>query len=195
MQYPMDKYFLYKIKPGEKIDSNDPYEEVRTKLISENLWAAPVQADDPRSPWLTMDEKMMRDSRLYLGGSNYKGRKGIEPCGAKGVYLVDIKEEKNGLIRIENLVERSRLQEVKDIGVRPGLIEKDCVYPMVGGRNIKSWGIDSYLYMIVPHSDSSISETKYGITDANLKTNLPRTYNWLFDNWHDILYETRCRSG
>lgn len=195
MQYPMDKYFLYKIKPEEKIDSNSSYEEVRTKLTCENLWAKPVHADDPRSPWLTMDEKMMRDSNIYLGSSNYKGRKGIEPCGAKGVYLVDIKEERNGLVKVENLVERSRLQEVKDIGVRPGLIEKNCIYPMVGGRNIKSWGIDSYLYMVVPHSDHSVSETKYGISDSTLKTDLPRTYNWLYDNWHDILFETRCRSG
>ena len=195
MQYPMDKYFLYKIKTGEKVDNSDSYEEVKTKLTCENLWAKPVQADDPRSPWLTMNGKMIQDSRLYLGGSNYKGRKGIEPCGAKGVYLVDIKEERNGLVRIENIVERSRLQEVKDIGVRPGLVEKDCIFPMVGGRNIKSWGIDSYLYMVVPHSENSISETKYGISDATLKTTLPRTYNWLFDNWHDILYETRCRSG
>ena len=195
MQYPMEKYFLYKIKTGEKIDSNTPYEEVRRKLVCENLWARPVNADDLRSPWLTMDENKMRDSHLYLGGSNYKGRKGIEPCGAKGVYLVDIIEEKNGLVKIENLVDRSRLQEVKEIGVRPGIIEKDCIYPMVGVRNIKSWGIDSYLYMVVPHSKNSVSETKYGISDATLKTNLPRTYNWLFDNWHDILFETRCRSG
>lgn len=195
MQYPMDKYFLYEIKDGETIDSYDPYEEVKDKLIKEQLWAKPVKEGNLRSPWLTMDAKMMHDSLLYLGGSNYKGRKGIEPCGAKGVYLIDIKEKKKGLIKIENLVERSRLKEVRDIGVRPGLIETDCVYPMVGGRNIKSWGIDSHLYMIVPHSDSSVSATKYGIDDATLKTKLPRTYNWLFDNWHDILYETRCRSG
>lgn len=195
MQYPMDKYFLYNIKDGEKIDSYDPYEEVKDKLVRQNLWAKPVKEDDPRSPWLTMDSKMMKDSRLYLGDSNYKGRKGIEPCGAKGVYLVDVKEEKKGLIKIENLVERSRLQEVLSIGVKPGIIEKDCVYPMVGGRNIKSWGIDSYLYMIVPHSENSVSATKYGIDETTLRTELPRTYNWLFDNWHDILFETRCRSG
>lgn len=195
MQYPMDKYFLYKIKDRERIDSYDPYEEVKNKLLRQQLCAMPVKENDPRSPWLTMDSKMIQESRLYLGGSNYKARKGIEPCGAKGVYLVDVKEEKNGLIRIENLVERSRLQEVLDIGVRPGIIEKDCVYPMVGGRNIKSWGIDSYLYMIVPHSNKSVSDTKYGIDDATLRTDLPRTYNWLFDNWHDILFETRCRSG
>ena len=49
--------------------------------------------------------------------------------------------------------------------------------------------------MVVPHSNSSVSATKYGIDDATLRTNLPRTYNWLYDNWHDILFETRCRSG
>ena len=196
MTYPMDKYYLYKIKSGEKIENYDTYEDVKEKLLRKRLYAKPVKEDDPRSPWLTMDEEMMQNSRLYLGGSNYKGRKGIEPCGAKGVYLLKIvREEKNGCIRIENLVERSRLQEVLEIGVRPGIIEKDCVYPMVGGRNIKSWGIDSYLYMIVPHSRQSVSATKYGIDETTLKTDYPRTFSWLFDNWHDILFETRCRSG
>ena len=173
MVYPMDKYYLYKIKPGEKIENYDPYEEVKEKLLRDKLCAKPVKEDDPRSPWLTMDCKMMHNSRLYLGGSNYKGRKGIEPCGAKGVYLVNIvQEEKNGCVRIENLVERSRLQEVLNIGVRPGIIEKDCLYPMVGGRNIKSWGIDSYLYMASNPQPPSKNEIELKEKEATQKKRL-----------------------
>ncbi len=195
MEYPMRKYYLYGIKDGTKIENFDTYECVKEKLKREELWAKPVKEDDPRSPWLTMEKSLMQTSEQYLGGSNYKARKGIEPCGAKGVYLLNLKEERNGLVKIENLIDRGRLQEIKDIGVKPGFIEKDCIYPMVGGRNIKSWGIDSYVYMLVPHSTATVSETKYGIDPGTLRTNFPQTYNWLFDNWHDILLETRIRSG
>lgn len=195
MNYPMQKYYLYKIKDGCKIENSDLYESVKDKMYRKELWAKPVKDNDIRSPWLTMSKDLIKSSEQYLGGSNYKARKGIEPCGAKGVYLLDIKEEKNGLVKIENLIERGRLKEIKDIGIKPGFIEKDFVYPMVGGRNIKSWGIDSYLYMLVPHSTESVSETKYGIDPQKMMRKYPRTYNWLFDNWHDILLETRIRSG
>lgn len=195
MNYPMKKYYFYKVKNSAKIENVDSYEEVKDKLVREELWAKPVANNDPRSPWLTMAEDLMQTSEQYLGKSNYRARKGIEPCGAKGVYLLDLKDESNGLVKIENLIERGRLQEIKEIGIKPGFIEKDFIYPMVGGRNIKSWGFDSYIYMLVPHSTNSVSETKYGINPGTLRTNYPRTYNWLYDNWHDILLETRIRSG
>lgn len=195
MNYPMQKYYLYNIKEGYSINNFDPYYIVKDKLVYQNLWAKPVNDQDSRSPWLTLSETMMKEANKYLGRSNYRARKGIEPCGAKGVYLLNIKNKKDDLIKIENLIERGRLKEIKDIGIKPGTIEKDFVYPMVGGRNIKSWGIDSYLYMLVPHSQSSVAEIKYGINESTLRTQYPRTYNWMFDNWHDILLETRIRSG
>lgn len=195
MQYPMKKYYLYDVKNGHKIMNFDSYDIIKDKLDNKTLWAMPVDKNDLRSPWLTMDESMMQSTKLYLGSSNYKARKGIEPCGAKGVYLLDIKEESDEFVKIENLIERGRLQKIKNIGIKPGFIEKDCIYPMVGGRNIKSWGIDSYIYMLVPHSVNTINETKYGIEESRLRTDFPRTYNWLYDNWHDVLLETRIRSG
>ncbi len=195
MVYPMQQYFLYGIKEGEKIENSDPYETVKEKLKYQQLWAKPVKDSDPRSPWLTMEKSLMQASQQYLGSSNYKARKGIEPCGAKGVYLLDLKEERNGLVKIENLIDRGRLQEIKDIGIKPGFIEKNYIYPMVGGRNIKSWGINGYVYMLVPHSENTVGETKYGVDPGTLRADCPHTYSWLYDNWHDILLKTRIRSG
>lgn len=193
MVYPMEHYYEGQIKEGLKINSDDTFESVSNKIFFENKWAKPINAD-VRSPWLTLSPSIMQNLQNYLGTSDYRGRKGIEPCGAKGIYLINITGERNGLIQIENIVERSRLDAVKKLGVIPGLIEPDLIYPMVGGRNIDKWGINSNIYMLVPHNNSGDGIYR-GIPDSDLRTQYPHTYQWLYDNFHDILLETRIRSA
>lgn len=191
--YPMKYYYDCSLKDGYSITNSDSYDYVIKGLLFDQKYASPVN-DNLRSPWLTLSPEIMENLKFYLGVSDYRGRKGIEPCGAKGVYLISVKGEKNGSVLIENLVERSRLDAVKEIGVRPGYIEKDLIYPMVGGRNIDRWGLNSFIYMLVPHY--SDGEGVYrGIPETDLRTKYPKTYSWLFDNFHDILLETRIRSA
>ncbi len=191
--YPMHHYYEGHIKSGLSINNNDSYENVINKIQFEKKDAKPINSDI-RSPWLTLSPSIMSNLESYLGKSEYRGRKGIEPCGAKGIYLINVLGQEKGLIKIENIVERSRLEAVKRIGVRPGFVEPDLIYPMVGGRNIDKWGINSNIYMLVPH-DSTGKAVYRGISDSVLRTKYPRTYQWLYDNFHDILLETRIRSG
>jgi hypothetical protein len=193
MDYPMDSYYEGSIKDGFSVYSDEAYENVINKITFERKWAKPINSD-LRSPWLTLSPSIMQNLQNYLGPSGYRGRKGIEPCGAKGVYLINVTGLQKGLVKIENLVERSRLDAVKRIGVRPGLIEPDLVFPMVGGRNIDKWGINSHVYMLVPHFTSGEGIYR-GIPDGVLRTKHPRTYQWLYDNFHDVLLETRIRSA
>lgn len=193
MEYPMKSYYEGHIMTGNTVNNDELYENVVKKIEFERKWAKPINSDT-RSPWLTLSPSIMENLQNYLGSSDYRGRKGIEPCGAKGVYLINVTGEQNGLVRIENIVERSRLDAVKKIGVRPGLVEPDLIFPMVGGRNIDKWGINSNIYMLVPHKTNGDGIYR-GIPDNELRTQYPRTYQWLFDNFHDILLETRIRSA
>lgn len=192
MVYPMDNYFEYIIRPGQKLDYLTPYEIAKNKLGFVQLSAKPIN-DDIRSPWLTIPSEVTHHINNFLGASQYKGRKGIEPCGAKGVYLLEIKEKRDGLLKIANLINRSRLQVAKDLGIHIGYVEEDHIYPMVGGRNIEKWGINSYLYMLVPHYNSGEGIYR-GIPTETLQTDFYRTYDWLF-YFHDLLRDTRIRSG
>lgn len=191
MEYPMYSYHEYHIKKGCSIDLSDTYENVKDKLNSKDLAATPINKDI-RSPWLTLDTHIMHSLNHYLGVSSYKGRKGVEPCGAKGVYLINVKGKQNNLLLIENLVERSRLQEVKDLGVHKDYVEPNFVYPMVGGRNIAKWGISSYIYMLVPHYSGA--NAYRGVPESDLKGKYFHTYDWLF-YFHDVLLKTRIRSA
>ena len=192
MTYPMDNYFECYNRSSNKIAFEDTYPIVKNKIAFEKLSAQPIN-DNLRSPWLTIKNSLFVKLSKYLGKSPYKGRKGIEPCGAKGIYLVDIKKTVGGNVYIENLIERSRLQKAKDLGVYPGIVEKDLIYPMAGGRNIDKWGLNSYLYIVVPHN--STGKSKYrGIDDNILKVKYKKTYDWLF-YFKDLLLETRIRSA
>lgn len=192
MQYPMDNYYECVNKPNQKIAFDDSFEVAKQKMNLIRLSAQPIN-DNLRSPWLTVKKDLLKNLSKFLGQSQYTGRKGIEPCGAKGIYLVNITRNVGNNIKIENLIERSRLEKAKELGVYPGVVEKDLVYPMVGGRNIDKWGINSYLYMVVPHS--STDQAKYrGIDEKVLKVKYKKTYEWLF-YFKDLLLETRIRSA
>ena len=192
MAYPMKNYFECYNLTKDKIAFEDSYEMVKKKLGFTQLSAQPIN-DDYKSPWLTVKNNIYDNLGKYLGKSPYKGRKGIEPCGAKGIYLVNVVKKIGDDVFIENIIERSRLQKAKDLGVYPGVVESDLVYPMIGGRNIDKWGINSYLYMVVPHNSEGDGIYR-GINEKELKVKYNKTYNWLF-YFKDLLLETRIRSG
>lgn len=195
MTYPMNSYYEYGILAGQSIDIKMSYEVVKDKLFRKELTARPIN-DNLRSPWLTVDPKTWNQIKPYLGESVYKknARKGVEPCGAKGVYLVEIKDHIQNKVKIGNLIERSRLPEAKDLGVHVDFVENDFIYPMVGGRNIEKWGVNGHLFILVPHENNTGKKIQNGIAESILKQKYPKTYKWLF-YFHDLLLNTRIRSG
>jgi hypothetical protein len=170
----------------------DTYDVAKCKVKFKQLSAQPINKNI-RSPWLTVKKETLNNLNCYLGKSPYQARKGIEPCGAKGIYLIKINKSIGKNIQIQNLIERSRLEKAKELGVYIGEVEKDFIYPMIGGRNFDKWGINSFLYMLVPHKSSGKSIYK-GIDEKILKTKYKKTYEWLF-YFKKLLLETRIRSG
>ena len=191
IQYPMHNYFICEnIK--NTIKYSDSYDIAKQKMRITKLSAIPINKDI-RSPWLTVDRSILKNLDIYLGKSPYKARKGIEPCGAKGIYLVKINKKIGDNVQIENLIERSRLEKAKALGVKVGEVETNFIYPMVGGRNFDKWGINSSLYIVLPHKNKGNGIYR-GVDEKELKTQYKKTYEWLF-YFKDLLLETRIRSG
>ncbi|MDD6338203.1 MAG: N-6 DNA methylase [Lentisphaeria bacterium] len=197
MQYPFFQYWVGHLNDCERVNYADSYKSAMAKIVFEQNTARPIDSHNLRSPWLTMPVNELAHADNYLGHSAYKkkARKGIEPCGAKGIYLVDIiaHNPDNHTFLIKNLIDRSRLQSAKDLGVHAGYIEDSLIYPLVGGRNIAKWGIKSHLHMVVPH-DPLVSSTYKGISETILKTKYPFAYEWLY-YFHDLLLDTRIRNA
>ncbi|MDK2840388.1 MAG: hypothetical protein PWQ83_1980 [Thermosipho sp. (in: thermotogales)] len=192
MKYPMHNYFVCLRRKDSSIEYTDSLFQALNKMNIVRHSARPINSN-PRSPWLTGEEANLNKKEKYLGTSSYEGRKGIEPCGAKGIYLLNIKEEIGKDVKIVNLIERSRLKKAKEYGVRPGIIEKTFIYPMIGGRNIDKWGINSYLYMLVPHYNTGDGIYR-GVPESDMKIQYPKTYSWLYQ-FKDLLLETRIRNA
>lgn len=192
MIYPMHNYIEMSINEEYKLKATAYYSDVKKMLIEDKKSAIPVN-DNIKSPWLTFDKKNLLRVRSVLGQSAYRGRKGIEVAGAKGIYLLDILNASDNTYIIENLLERSRLKEVLDMGVHRGEVEKELIFPLLSGRNISKWGINSNTYIVVPH-DIEGKSIYTGMNEEMLYQNYPLTFEWL-DYFKDVLLRTRIRNG
>lgn len=193
MQYPMDKYRFYsQIGRKSKIDSHADWKQVSEIVEYSDCLAQPVDKDDIQSAWLTLEDMTFANNVVNPEVERiYKGRKGIEPAGAKGVYiLLKPKKVRDGYLEIINDMSRQRRQDIIDRGIHKGVVEEKYIYPMLGGRNIARWFVKSNEYIIVPHS----SEYKYGIPEVTLAREAPETFQWL-SFYHDELLDTRKQNG
>lgn len=163
-------------------------------IENRKLSAKPIDESDIQSSWLTLEnDEIEIVNRVLLNGepSAYRGRKGIEPAGAKGVYVLKRpRRNADGTLAIVNDMSRQRRKDIKSKGEQPGNIESTFVYPMLGGRNIQRWKVVSHEFMLVPHKD----DTPYGLDEVILSQEAPKTYEWL-EFYKEGLLASRIQSG
>lgn len=180
MVYPMENWYEWAQVESRDIDSHASLIDIIQNFHTTRLSARPVDENNSQSSWMTLPSQSLSSlDKILLNGapSNYKARKGIEPAGAKGVYILKtVKKNQNStMISIENDIDRQRRRDLKNLGSHPGLIEQDFVFPFLGGRNIQRWKIKSFGFMLVPHT----IDTPYGMDESSLAKCAPETYKWL----------------
>lgn len=193
MNYPMKNYVTWIQKGGRSIiDSHASWADVSVRLDSKCLTARPVDSNNLQSAWLTLPDMTFADKVLNPAYKRvYQGRKGIEPAGAKGVYLLlPTTKAKSGYLAIENDISRQRRTDIIKKGPHKGVIEETFVYPMLGGRNIARWHVKSNTFILLPHT----KKYKYGIPTQILAKKAPDTYAWLLF-YRDELLATRIQNG
>lgn len=139
------------------------------------------------------DDELSISSNILLNGEepSYRGRKGIEPAGAKGVYILQKPQlDVDNNLRIINDMSRQRRQDLKSKGEHKGVVENTFIYPMLGGRNIQRWKVVSNEFMLVPHK----LDTPYGLPEDILADEAPLTYQWL-EYYKTGLLASRIQSG
>lgn len=193
MKYPMNSYKVWEqIGKKSQIDSHAKWSEVEKKLRFDILSAQPVDGNNKQSSWLTLSNMDFANKVLDSSVPRYySGRKGIEPAGAKGVYLLKKPiRSRDGLLLIENCIERQRRKDILKKGIHKGKIEETYIFPMLGGRNIAKWQVKSHEYILVPHT----IQYKYGIPTKELEKIAPKTSEWL-NFYHDELLASRIQNG
>jgi hypothetical protein len=183
--------------PLAKIKETDTLLEVLRNREVEHQFATPIGGTNTeiglRSPWLSLPAGRFEVLSKAIGPSCYRGRKGVEPLGAKGVYTLKEPIRKGkGRLQICNLQDRGRLPAAKERGDHIGLVEDTFVFPMISGRNIDRYGLNSTTYIIMPHENKKGVENE--IPEATLRVDYTATYEWL-SYFKDVLSATRKRNS
>lgn len=193
--YPMNMWYEWDYKAKKEIfGAHDTWDNVLGKIYNTQKVAKPIDSSDIQSSWATLSNEQIEivDNILSHGETPcYRGRKGIEPAGAKGVYILKKPEPLgDNFVRIVNDMSRQRRKDIKNRGEHPGIIEDTYVYPMLGGRNIQRWKVISNEFMLVPHTP----ETPYGMSEIDLAKNATETYKWL-EYYREGLDASRRQNG
>lgn len=191
--YPMENWFEWNYKKKVGFSAHQTWEEVKEFLDYKLLSAKPIDSSDLQSAWLTLNSQELElTNKILLNGeeSAYRGRKGIEPAGAKGVYILKEPKLVGDKLRIINDISRQRRMDIKEKGAHCGDVEDTFIYPMLGGRNIRRWKVISNEFMVVPHKPN----TPYGLPEEDLSLEAPLTYKWL-EYYKEGLLASRIQSG
>ena len=195
MVYPFYNYKRWVQREGKRqLGSHSTWSMVHSKLDYNKQVAQPIDPNDKTTAWLTVDQDFYNIANTVTSSniiSPYRGRKGIEPAGAKGVYVLrDVVKQENREIIVSGDFSRQRRKDIKDVGERRVKIEEKFIYPMLGGRNIEKWRVKSYEFMLVPHD----LENLYGIQEEDLARRAPKTFNYL-KIYEEPLLASRIQNG
>ncbi len=182
-RYPVP-YTLWGRGTGSaNVSIDKPLDTVLAETTRANLWAQPVDADNPTSPWMTARKAALKALQKAIGPAAYQARAG-SCTWANGVYWVRIIGQRpDGLLLIANL---------EDVGKRAvageqAAVEPDLVYPLLRGREVERWRATSNAHILVVQDP----ETRKGYAESKMRVEYPRLYGYL-KRFEPVL---RSRSG
>jgi hypothetical protein len=182
-RYPVP-YTLWDRGTGRtRVDIDKPLDEVLDETTRANLWAQPVDSKTPSSPWMTARKAALKALQKILGPAAYQARAG-SCTWANGIYWVRIVGQRpDGLVLIDNLESIGKRQ----IGSEQAAIEPDLIYPLLRGREVARWQVNSSFYILVVQDP----ETRKGYDESKMRLEYPNLYGYL-KRFEGIL---RSRSG
>ena len=147
-------------------------EEVKKTTRQFDLAFIPIKENKPESPWMEITEKAYEGIKKVIGKSRwYRAYEGVNTA-LNQVYWVEIlSEEPNGLLITNPSLpgQKKKVKQVKKV------VEKDLVYPLVRGRDVKKWYVvGDYGYIIVPHD----SKTGKPIPEDKIKVEFSMTHKY-----------------
>lgn len=176
-EYPVPYIVWAKKKGVGKIAADKLLDEVLPLFQKKRYIAKPIGSSV--GAWQTQSSGSQGLASVE-GRNHYKAILGANP-NPYGIFWLEVKQVlSDGNIIIRNLTERGR-QEIKAVEEKT---EPDLVYPAIRGADIKRWGIQPKIYMLVVQDP----KTRRGYLEEFLKNNYPRTYGYLLQ-FREILLE------
>jgi methylase of polypeptide subunit release factors len=162
------------------IDQEAELEEVKKITKQFSMVFLPIEKDRPESPWMQMTEKAYEGIKKVIGSSPwYKAYVGVHPA-LNQVYWIQVLSETPTGVLITNPPLPGQKKEVKQIKM---VIEKDLIYPLIRGRNIKKWYIENKLGNIL----LPVNERGEVLPHSELKLRYPNTYEYFFSFFENLV--------
>ncbi|MEM4884818.1 MAG: N-6 DNA methylase, partial [Saccharolobus sp.] len=161
------------------INQEAELEDVKKTTKQFDMILIPIKKDKPESPWMIINEKAHKIIHKIIKPSIYRAYAGVNFGGLDSVYYVRIlKELSNEEVLIENLntVGKIKVKKVQNS------IEKDFVYPIVRGRDVKRWYFLPSSWCIIPTNEKGSN-----IEISKLKVDYPKTFSYFKE------FETQLR--
>lgn len=172
--YPISYYLWEKRKDLQKCSfgAYSQLQEVLSQITVREQHAIPSNKNDDTSLWVTADCSSLDSMKKILGENDYRARTGVFTGGANAVYWLNINKNLGDTILISNIVERAK-RKSEQVTVE---IEKDHVYPMLKGSNVRKWNVRYDTYLLCPHT----AETKmWPVPQNQLAVDAPQTLRYL----------------
>lgn len=185
--YPI-KYYLYHKKKNKKIHSNMTYKDVKENVIISELFGAPLYYKDNLSPLIAGSNVLINIFQKITGiNKKYISRMGVNTGGGSSIFWIRILDKfNNNIIKIENIFNAGRKHSPKVTNVK---IEKNLVYPLIKGKNIKRWDFEyKDMYIVLPHDKES---GMTAIDEKILSKKYPRTLSYFKNDKLKTLIESR----
>jgi methylase of polypeptide subunit release factors len=146
-------------------------DEVEAMTLRSNVWAEPVDSDDPTSPWMTAHKAALQALKNVIGPAAYQARAG-SCTWANGIYWVEILHKRpDGLLIIDNLEDIGK----REIESERAVVEPDLVYPLLRGRDVERWRATPTMHILVVQDP----ETRKGYEEHMMRIDYPNLYSYL----------------
>jgi methionine-rich copper-binding protein CopC len=162
------------------IDQEDELEEVKRTTKQFNMKFLPIERDKPGSPWMQITDKAYEGIKKVIGSSPwYRAHAGVY-TGLNQVYWIKIISELPDGLLITNPPLPGQKKTVKQV---EQIVEKELVYPLIRGRDVKRWYATQELgYILLP-----VDEKGETLTHEDMKLNYPKTWSYLINFVQDLV--------
>jgi hypothetical protein len=184
--YPLPYSFWVPTRTRGEVKERD-LREVLTEFDVQGWLATPVEPSNMGSPWLTAPaaalpvlQKVIGDRQANITARAFAG----SITWLSGVYWVEVLKSsaKQALIRNMGDVGKKKMEIIEHS------VEKEFLFPLLRGRDVRAWKAEPAAHIMVPHFLSVFAEP---VALSVLKSKYPKTY----DYFHYFEKELKKRSG
>ncbi len=171
-RYPLAYTMWRKTTSRKRVPEDATLEEVSAMSVRRRLDAQPIGAGDLTSSWMTGRRRALLAVEKVIGQGAYRAFEGSNTGGANGVYWMQLVAKRpDGMLVVSNLTEGAK----RHVDSVQAAIEPDLVYPLVRGRDVNRWHVDTGAHILMAQDPVR----RRGYEENWMSVRCPKTYAYL----------------